>query len=199
MTMVIQTGSPPVEATVQSVGGCGAEELTRINAVAKLESAIASTRGRLPWDVAMVAADTLVHQGSAIYGKPEDTGRAREMLHQLRGTKHNVTTSVAMTYAPHRQRRDTVTRTVTSEIQMRYFTDAEMERYLASGIWVERAGAYGVQDAEFNPAAGVQGCYLNVVGLPLCAVLDMLPEDDYPFERSHVFATCAAHLEQGAP
>ena len=191
MTMVVQTGAPTEEITDADAGG--AIEVTRINAIIKLRSAMKSTNGRLPWDVTLVAADTLVHRENAIYGKPADLVSARRMLDELRGTAHSVTTTVAMTYAPLRQRGEVLSHSVTSQILMRQFSDDERERYLASGLWRERAGSYGVQDAEFHPTESVDGCYLNVVGLPLCAVLKMLPSRDYAFLDSHIYATCAAH------
>ena len=194
MTMVVQTGTPATEVTEADHGG--APEVTKVNAIAKLRSVMVSTRGRLPWDIAIVAADTLVHRGNVIYGKPNDLAHARRMLDELRGSKHYVTTTVAMTYAPHRQADEVLTHSVSSLIQMRTFSDDERDRYLDSGLWRERAGSYGVQDAEFHPTESVDGCYLNVVGLPLCAVLKMLPPGNHPFVKSHIYATCAAHTER---
>ena len=191
MTMVVQTGTPAAEVT--DADSATAIDVTRINAIAKLRSVMKSTRGRSPWDMVMLAADTLVHRGDTIYGKPAHLAQARQMLEELRGTSHCVTTTVAMTYAPLRQRNEVLSHSVTSQIQMRRFTNDEREQYLASGLWKERAGSYGVQDAEFHPTESVDGCYLNVVGLPLCAVLKMLPEGDYPFVQSHIYATCTAH------
>ena len=196
MTFVVQTGTPAAEAS--EADGGGAPEVTRVNAIAKLRSVMESTRGRLPWDIAIVAADTLVHRGNDIYGKPNDVAHARQMLDELRGSKHYVTTTVAMTYAPHRQAAEVLSHSVSSRIQMRRFSDHERERYLASGLWRERAGSYGVQDAAFNPTESVDGCYLNVVGLPLCAILKMLPPGNHSFVNSHIYATCAAHLERDA-
>ena len=196
MAMVVQTGAPANEVTETEAGG--AIDVTRTNAITKLRNAMKSMRGRLPWDVTMLAADTLVHRDNTIYGKPGDLTRARQMLDELRGTAHSVTTTVAMTYAPYRQRDELLSHSVTSQILMRQFSNAERERYLESGLWRERAGSYGVQDAEFHPTESVGGCYLNVVGLPLCAVLKLLPPGRYSFVDSHIYATCAAHMERGS-
>ena len=81
---------------------------------------------------------------------------------------------------------------------MREYTDDEIADYVSSGIPFDRAGAYGVQDVEFNPAQSVVGCYLNVVGLPLCAVRAMLPKGACNFANAHIYATCAAHEERAA-
>lgn len=195
MTLVIQTGAPPTEV-LDDAGD--AAELTAANAAAKLARAVGSTRGRLPWDAALVAADTLVHRGGRVYGKPASASEALDMLQDLRGTTHHVTTSVAMTYSPMRQLGQTAARTVTSDVVLGDLSDTQLADYLERGHWRQRAGAYGVQDVEVRPFAAVQGCYLNVVGLPLCAVADMLPPDAAPFTAAHIYATCAAHLE-GSP
>ena len=57
---------------------------------------------------------------------------------------------------------------------MRDYTDAEIADYVRSGEPFDKAGAYAVQDRVFKPAECLDGCYLNVVGLPLCELLDML-------------------------
>jgi predicted house-cleaning NTP pyrophosphatase (Maf/HAM1 superfamily) len=53
---------------------------------------------------------------------------------------------------------------------MRAYTDAEVEAYIARGEPFDKAGGYAVQDQVFRPVERLEGCYLNVVGLPLCAV-----------------------------
>ena len=104
---------------------------------------------------------------------------------------------MAVTYAPHRQRGEVLTHSVATTVAMRDYGDDEMARYIASGVPFDRAGAYGVQDAEFNPASAVDGCYLNVVGLPLCAVRALLPTDAPALLPAHIYATCAAHEAAG--
>ena len=59
---------------------------------------------------------------------------------------------------------------------MREFSDAEMERSIASGTPMDKAGAYAIQDAEFRPARLERGCYSNVMGLPLCRVVALLAD-----------------------
>jgi predicted house-cleaning NTP pyrophosphatase (Maf/HAM1 superfamily) len=61
-----------------------------------------------------------------------------------------------------------------SEVTMRRYSEREIEAYVASGEPFDKAGAYAVQDIDFRPTASVRGCYLNVVGLPLCDVVTML-------------------------
>jgi predicted house-cleaning NTP pyrophosphatase (Maf/HAM1 superfamily) len=59
---------------------------------------------------------------------------------------------------------------------MRDYSDNELSIYVASGSPLDKAGGYGIQDIEFSPVYSIDGCYLNVVGLPLCTLLDMITE-----------------------
>jgi predicted house-cleaning NTP pyrophosphatase (Maf/HAM1 superfamily) len=59
---------------------------------------------------------------------------------------------------------------------MRTYSDKEISAYIASGDPLDKAGAYGIQDPYFRPSTRVDGCYLNVVGLPLCTLAGMLRE-----------------------
>ena len=121
----------------------------------------------------VVGADsTVVLDGRAI-GKPEDADDARRMLRKLRGTQHQVTTGLTVINVATGR---SLTDHMTADIQMRDFTDAEMEESIATGTPMDKAGAYAVQDQEFKPATIREGCYTNVVGLPLCRMLEMLEE-----------------------
>ena len=95
------------------------------------------------------------------------------MLNSLRGRTHSVLTGVSV--------RDLATGKSASEVretavEMRGYTAGEIDRYLSTGTPLDRAGAYGVQDLSFNPVTAVEGCYLNVIGLPLCTVVKLLGE-----------------------
>ena len=69
---------------------------------------------------------------------------------------------------------------MTADVLMRDFTDSEMEESIASGVPMDKAGAYAIQDQAFRPAEMTSGCYTNVVGLPLCRLIEMLGEVGYP-------------------
>ncbi len=142
---------------------------------------------RLSVDKAMVVAEnmtvgyvigadsTVVLEGRSI-GKPEDEDDARRMLRELRGTDHQVTTGLTVVNVATGQY---LTDHMTAEIVMRDFTDEEMEASISSGTPMDKAGAYAVQDTAFRPATLKGGCYTNVVGLPLCRMLEMLQELGY--------------------
>jgi 23S rRNA (uracil1939-C5)-methyltransferase len=121
----------------------------------------------------VIGADsTVVFQGRAI-GKPADAADARRMLRELSGTRHHVTTGVTVIDAASGRR---LTDSMTGEIVLRELSDEEIEASVASGTPLDKAGAYAIQDAELRPGELVEGCYTNVVGLPLCRLTRMLAE-----------------------
>ena len=120
-----------------------------------------------------VAADsTVVLDGESI-AKPADAAEARAMLTRLRGTAHQVITGLTVYDAATGR---CVTDSQSADVLMRDFTDAEMERSIASGTPMDKAGAYAIQDADLRPASLQAGCYSNVMGLPACRVVEMLAE-----------------------
>ena len=120
-----------------------------------------------------IAADsTVVLDGDAL-AKPLDAADARAMLTRLRGTAHQVITGLTAYDAATGR---CLTDTMSADVVMRNFTDAEMEQSIASGTPMDKAGAYAIQDAEFRPAQLARGCYSNVIGLPVCRVTELLAE-----------------------
>ena len=121
----------------------------------------------------VIGADTAVVVDGRILGKPTDDDEAKSMLTVLRGRSHRVLTGVAVVWAGNGAEASGVT---SSEVTMRGYSDAEIARYVASGEPFDKAGAYAVQDEKFSPAAKLDGCYLNVVGFPLCKVARLARE-----------------------
>jgi MAF protein len=113
----------------------------------------------------VLAADTLVVADGRVLGKPSDDQEAMAMLRALRGRAHAVLSGVALVRADGA----TWGGVVSTAVVMRAYTDAEIEAYVARGEPFDKAGGYAVQDGLFRPVERVDGCYLNVVGLPLCA------------------------------
>ncbi len=110
---------------------------------------------------------------SDVLGKPDGPRGATHMLARLRGRIHRVVTGV--TALDGRSGR-WLASAKTSHVTMREYTDADVAAYVASGDPMDKAGAYAVQDDGFRPVAGVDGCYLNVVGLPLCEVVTLMKD-----------------------
>ncbi len=125
----------------------------------------------------LIAGDTVVELEGVIMGKPSNADEARQMLTALRGRDHSVTTGLAVA-SPWMA--ELLVDHETSIVSMRRYSSEETEAYIASGEPFDKAGGYAVQDVHLAPAERVRGCYLNVVGLPLCRlsrlVADAAPE-----------------------
>ncbi len=116
----------------------------------------------------VIGADTIVALEGDVLGKPDSKQHAIEMLERLRGRSHHVYTAVCAVDAETGR---VVTGGADTLVTMREYSDAELKAYVATGEPFDKAGAYGVQDMTFRPADSVDGCYLNVVGLPLCVTV----------------------------
>jgi MAF protein len=112
-----------------------------------------------------LGADTTVACDGEILGKPASPEEARGMLQRLRGRGHQVFTAMALVRHPDGEY---VKDVCVSQVVMRPYTDEEIAVYVSSGDPLDKAGAYAIQHQGFHPAAAVQGCYANVIGLPLC-------------------------------
>ena len=146
--------------------GEGPEEL-----VLRLSGAKATGVARRVRHAIVLAADTVVALDGEVLGKPADSAAATAMLHRLRGPPHRVVTGVTALDVESGQRLQT---SKSTDVTMRRYSDAEVEDYVSSGEPLDKAGGYAVQDASFLPAERVDGCYLNVVGLPMCEAVELL-------------------------
>jgi len=125
----------------------------------------------------VLGADTTVLLDNRVLGKPADAAEATHMLRSLRGRTHVVATGIAVARPALPGYRPDIRGThVTTQVTMRPFSDREIEAYVATGDPLDKAGAYGVQHADFDPVAQIAGCYTAVVGLPLCAVAAVIGE-----------------------
>jgi MAF protein len=119
----------------------------------------------------VLGADTAVVLDGEVMGKPATGAEAAMMLQRLRGRVHWVVSGVT---AIDRESGQSVSACKSTEVEMRNYSRSEMAAYIASGEPMDKAGAYGIQDETFHPTRKVGGCYLNVVGLPLCEVVELL-------------------------
>lgn len=113
----------------------------------------------------IISADTIVMDGGELLGKPADAADARRMLRQLRGREHVVLTAFTLYRSADAPR--IITLHARTAVEMRDFSETEIEAYIASGDPLDKAGAYAIQNEAFRPVARIQGSYSNVVGLPL--------------------------------
>lgn len=123
----------------------------------------------------VITADTTVLLGEEVLNKPRDKAHARELLLALRGRWHHVVTGVAVSSQVNGKHRIESASCITP-VQMRSYSEEEIASYIASGDPLDKAGAYGIQHPGFQPTRRIDGCYLNVVGLPLCVLVDLLAE-----------------------
>jgi septum formation protein len=128
-------------------------------------SAIATANGGL-----VLGVDTVVSLGTRLYGKPADAGEARATLTALAGRRHAVISGVCLI-------EDGNVRSAAAQtgVQFRALDDGLIDWYLASGEWRERAGGYAIQGRGAALVAGIEGDFLNVVGLPVATLLELAP------------------------
>ena len=122
--------------------------------------------------VVVLGADTEVVLDGRFLGKPRDAADAARMLAALRGRAHEVITGLALIDGGSTPREDTAS--VTTRVEMADYADADIAAYVATGEPMDKAGAYAVQGLGGRLVARVDGCYTNVVGLPLGATRRLL-------------------------
>lgn len=144
-------------------------ELVQHNALVKGRDVVQKVGDRVP----VLAADTVVALEGRILGKPGSPEKARAMLWQLSGKTHQVLTGLAVFHEGKVWQHVEVT-----EVTFATLTDREIDRYVATGEPLDKAGAYGIQGraALFIPA--IRGSYSNVVGLPLAPLRTIFAELD---------------------
>jgi septum formation protein len=145
------------------------QELVQRLATAKAELVAARAVG----PAIIIAADTVVTIEGAILGKPRTTEDVRQMLEKLSGRTHSVITGVALIRLPDAERREFVEVT---QVQFASMSGDEILRYLGSGEPFDKAGAYAIQGQAGRYIPRIDGCYFNVVGLPLARLYHALTE-----------------------
>ena len=121
-------------------------------------------------DGPVLGVDTVVALGARLYGKPADAEQARATLIALSGRRHAVVSGICLIA-------DGNPRSAAAQtgVQFRALDERLIDWYLASGEWRERAGGYAIQGRGAALVTGIEGDYLNVVGLPLATLIDLEP------------------------
>jgi len=119
-------------------------------------------------DAKILAADTVVVCQDEILGKPFDKAQARQMLQQLSGQTHQVKTAVVIL------KDSPISFVETSIVTFRTLTDTEIEEYLQSNEWIDKAGAYGIQGKAATFVSNLDGSFENVMGLPIEKIKGLL-------------------------
>jgi septum formation protein len=156
------SGIPEEHPALAPAAAIAAVALAKARAVARELDAPAVALG----------ADTEVVVDGRLMGKPRDAADALRILRELRGRTHEVITGLALVAAGAGGREETAS--VTSRVTIAACPDRELEAYVATGEPMDKAGAYAVQGAGARLVERVDGCYTNVVGLPVTTTRELL-------------------------
>ncbi|MGD9046368.1 MAG: nucleoside triphosphate pyrophosphatase [Desulfobacterales bacterium] len=119
----------------------------------------------------VLGADTIVLIDASILGKPGSKEEARFMLKRLSGKMHQVITGYCLC---RKVKKDIISGTVKTNVQFKTLRDAEIEWYIQTGEPFDKAGAYAIQGIGAFLVKSIDGSYTNVVGLPVCEVIEHL-------------------------
>jgi len=118
----------------------------------------------------ILAADTVVACGRRVLSKPENLDQARSFLNLLSGRRHRVISGLAI--ISHNG--NLYKRLVETHVNFKRLTSTELNQYLGSGEWEDKAGAYAIQGIAAEFIKSINGSYSNVVGLPLFETAQLL-------------------------
>ena len=138
--------------------------LVRENALRKARAVAARDR--------VLGADTAVVLDGHAFGKPRDEAEAEIFLRRLSGRTHEVMTGIALREPDGAERSDVAV----TKVRFRRLEQPDLAWYLATGEWRERAGAYAIQGRGAALVEEIEGDYWNVVGLPVAALLRLVPD-----------------------
>jgi len=174
---ILRAAGIPFEAQATSTDetsrpGESAEALVLRLAEAKARAAVASLKQ--PHEAAIIlGADTVVDIGGEILGKPGSPLVAAEMLRKLSGKTHRVLTGLAVIRLPDGQAHLELEST---QVRFATLTAEEIDQYAATGEPLDKAGAYAIQGIAGRYVERIEGCYFNVVGLPLARLYRILKD-----------------------
>ncbi len=138
------------------------------SAQAKAQGVVSLWKGE---EVLVLGADTVVVCGRTVLGKPHSAEEARRMLRALSGRWHHVATGAALYATATGQWRRACALTA---VKFRFLAEEEIEAYVQTGHPLDKAGAYGIQELGSLLVEKIDGCYFNVVGLPLTVVRSLV-------------------------
>lgn len=157
----------PSKAEEDNAAALPPDELVQRHARLKAQAVAAEVQ---PGDI-VIGADTIVVLAGRVYGKPENAAAAEAMLAELSGRTHSVWSGVAVVY-----RGRCLVDAVETRVTLAKLTPEQIRRYVATGEPLDKAGAYAVQGRGALFVECLEGCYFNVVGLPLRALSRLLSQ-----------------------
>ena len=176
--LILASRSPQRRAILEQIGVAFEVRVPEVEelddgpaAEVALENAYRKASAVAPAELPVLGVDTVVSLGREIFGKPRDAADAVRMLATLAGRTHVVVSGVCL-IAGDRVR----TAAAQTAVEFRALDDAAISAYLATGEWAGRAGGYAIQGRGATLVTRIEGDYLNVVGLPVAALLDLAPD-----------------------
>jgi septum formation protein len=160
-----------LSSTIDETPFAGESPQDLVLRLAEAKAELAAARASGP--AILIAADTEVVLDGQIFGKPRSSDDARRMLTKLSGRSHSVLTGVAVVRLPDAER---ISFVETTRVEFAPLSDEEIARYLATGEPYDKAGAYAIQGYAARYIPRIEGCYFNVVGLPLSRLQQALTE-----------------------
>jgi septum formation protein len=159
------------------------QEYCRATAIEKGND-VCKVLGLLPENTILVGADTIVSIDGSVLEKPTDDADSKRMISTLSGRQHDVHTAVVIYSNFHTTTEKNVARplslyksfVVTSGVQFAQLTELDIDAYVASGEGKDKAGSYGIQGLGGQMVESINGCYFNVMGLPIHALSKSLAE-----------------------
>ena len=127
----------------------------------------------------IIGADTAVSLQNRLLNKPNSPSHAKEMLLALRGKQHEVHSGVVMLNILQQIR---VAFVNTAVVTMRHYSNAEIDAYIQTGDPLDKAGGYAIQHPVFKPVSRLDGCYLSVMGFPVCQIILELQKMNIPVQ-----------------
>lgn len=164
---------------VEKLARVKAEDVYRRNCSKNMEK---STTGNQAADsveeITVIGADTVVAVDGCVLGKPKTEDEAKQMLARLSGRTHDVFTGVCILWTDSDTQEEIHGNTFHCHTKVTFYpmTEEEIDNYVATGDCMDKAGAYGIQSGAAKYIQGIEGDYLNVVGLPLSKIYHVLRE-----------------------
>jgi septum formation protein len=155
---------------VEELTGGDPRRLVRENALRKARAVAAGSGAAAAERV--LGADTAVVLDGRVFGKPGDEAEAETFLRRLSGRTHEVMTGIALREPGGAERSDVAV----TRVRFRRLEQRDLAWYLATGEWRERAGGYAIQGRGAALVEEIEGDYWNVVGLPVAALLRLVPD-----------------------
>jgi septum formation protein len=176
--LILASGSPQRKAILEQLGVEFRVEVPHVEELAAgeprrvvAENALRKARAVAAAGERVLGADTAVVLDGRVIGKPHDQAQAETFLRRLSARTHEVMTGIAL-----RSEGDERTDVAVTRVRFRRLERRELDWYLATGEWAGRAGAYAIQGRGAALVEEIEGDYWNVVGLPVPALLRLVPD-----------------------